>query len=182
MLERYTLDPKGLFKTDCGFAKGGSSFGYWGAGMWVRTLPSRWLGIATPGLLSLAAACGGQKVTVSPAAALPPADPVRVAAAAQPQPTETPESIATPRPTATPSPSPAVTGAPTTAAATLPSPLLPSMNGDLAPPEADVSFSIDVYISPEENPLAIAINATSIAGDQQSVVRTVISIPVGRPL
>ena len=51
-----------------------------------------------------------------------------------------------------------------------------SVNGDLVTPEADGSFSIEVYISPGENPLAIEIIATSITGDQQSVVRTVISI------
>ena len=57
-----------------------------------------------------------------------------------------------------------------------------SVNGDLVTPDADGSFSIEVYISPEENPLAIEIIATSITGDQQSVVRTVIFIPGGRPL
>ena len=57
-----------------------------------------------------------------------------------------------------------------------------SVNGDLVTPEADGRFSIEVYISPEENPLAIEIIATSITGEQQSVVRTVIFIPGGRPL
>ena len=197
--------------------------------MWVRTLPSRWLGIATLGLLSLAAACGGQGITVSPTAALPPADAAPVPATALPLPTETLKPTATPRPTATPGPSPAVTIVATTPTATLPPPLLPtatpfpepttvpsptsrpptaglllevtspsgdvivasdtvtvagftspdatlSVNGDLVTPDADGSFSIELSISPEDNPLAIEIIATSITGDQQSVVRTVIFI------
>ena len=51
-----------------------------------------------------------------------------------------------------------------------------SVNGDLVTPEADGSFSIELSISPAENPLAIEIIATSITGDQQSVVRTVIFV------
>ena len=51
-----------------------------------------------------------------------------------------------------------------------------SVNGDLVTPETNGSFSIEVYISPEENPLAIEIIATAITGDQQSVVRTVIFV------
>ena len=202
--------------------------------MWVRTLTSRWLApiCIGVGLLSLAAACGGQEVTVSPTATLPPADAAPVSTTALPQPTETPKPNAAPRPTATPAPSPADTAVLTTPTATLlppplptaallpgpraatavpsPTPMAPtaglllevmspggdmivasdtvtvagftspdatlSVNGDLVTPDADGSFSIELSISPEDNPLAIEIIATSITGDQHSVIRTVIFI------
>jgi len=200
--------------------------------MWVRTLPSRCLAPISigVGLLFLAAACGGQEVTVSPTATLPLAEAAPSSATPLPQPTETLKPIPTPRPTATPARFPAVTAVPTNptamppptplpttaplpmpATVPSPSPLAPtaglllevtspvgdmivasdtvtvagftsadatlSVNGDLVTPDGDGNFSVEVTISPEENPLAIEIIATSITGDQQSVVRTVIFIP-----
>ena len=52
-----------------------------------------------------------------------------------------------------------------------------SINGNLAIPDADGRFSLELMISPDENPLAIEVIATSVAGEELSLVRTVIFVP-----
>ena len=52
-----------------------------------------------------------------------------------------------------------------------------SVNGSLAIPNAEGRFSLELTISPDENPLAIEITATSVAGEELSLVRTVIFVP-----
>lgn len=52
-----------------------------------------------------------------------------------------------------------------------------SVNSNLALPDADGLFSFDLTITPEENPLLVEVIATSVAGEQLSVVRTVIFVP-----
>ena len=52
-----------------------------------------------------------------------------------------------------------------------------SINGLLTLPDSQGRFSIDLPLSIEDNPLSIEIIATSISGEQRSVVRTVIFIP-----
>ena len=51
------------------------------------------------------------------------------------------------------------------------------VNGNLAIPDADGRFSLELIISPDENPLAIEVIATSVAGEELSLVRTVIFVP-----
>ena len=52
-----------------------------------------------------------------------------------------------------------------------------SVNGKLAIPDVDGRFKIDLTITPEENPLLVEVIATSVAGEQRSVIRTVIFVP-----
>ena len=52
-----------------------------------------------------------------------------------------------------------------------------SVNGVLAPPDAQGLFSLDLPMSSGENPLSIEVIATSISGEKLSVVRSVIFIP-----
>ena len=52
-----------------------------------------------------------------------------------------------------------------------------SVNGNLAIPDADGRFSLELIISTDENPLAIEVIATSVAGEELSLVRTVIFVP-----
>lgn len=52
-----------------------------------------------------------------------------------------------------------------------------SVNGILAKPDAQGRFSVDLLLSLVDNPLSIEVIATSVAGEQRSVVRTVILIP-----
>ena len=52
-----------------------------------------------------------------------------------------------------------------------------SVNGNLANPDAAGRFSLELIISPDENPLAIEVIATSVAGEELSLVRTVIFVP-----
>ena len=52
-----------------------------------------------------------------------------------------------------------------------------SVNGNLAIPDADGRFALELIISPDENPLAIEVIATSVAGEELSLVRTVIFVP-----
>ena len=52
-----------------------------------------------------------------------------------------------------------------------------SVNGNLAIPDADGRFSLELIISPDENPLAIEVIATSVAEEELSLVRTVIFVP-----
>ena len=52
-----------------------------------------------------------------------------------------------------------------------------SINGNLAIPGADGRFSLELTISPHENPLVIEVIATSVAGEELSLVRTVIFVP-----
>ncbi|MCH8831774.1 MAG: hypothetical protein IID00_03390 [Chloroflexi bacterium] len=52
-----------------------------------------------------------------------------------------------------------------------------SINGRLAIPNAEGHFSLELTISPDDNPLAIEVIATSVAGEELSLVRTVIFVP-----
>ncbi len=52
-----------------------------------------------------------------------------------------------------------------------------SVNGVLAPPGIQGRFSVDLPILTNENPLSIEVIATSLSGEQKSVVRTVIFLP-----
>lgn len=52
-----------------------------------------------------------------------------------------------------------------------------SVNGILTAPDAQGRFSVDLLISQDDNPLLVEVIASSVAGEQQSVVRTVIYIP-----
>lgn len=52
-----------------------------------------------------------------------------------------------------------------------------SVNGRLAIPNAEGRFSLELTFPPEHNPLPIEVIATSVAGEQLSLVRTVIFIP-----
>jgi hypothetical protein len=52
-----------------------------------------------------------------------------------------------------------------------------SVNGILVTPDADGRFSIELTADPEDNPLPVEVIATSVAGEQLSLVRTVIFIP-----
>ena len=52
-----------------------------------------------------------------------------------------------------------------------------SVNGNLTIPDAAGRFSLELIISPDENPLAIEVIATSVAGEELSLVRTVIFVP-----
>ena len=52
-----------------------------------------------------------------------------------------------------------------------------SVNGVLTPPDIQGRFSMELPISASENPLSIEVIATSLAGEQKSVVRTVIILP-----
>ena len=51
-----------------------------------------------------------------------------------------------------------------------------SVNGVLALPDSQGRFSIDLPLSFEDNPLSIEVIATSVSGEQRSVVRTVIFV------
>ena len=52
-----------------------------------------------------------------------------------------------------------------------------SINGRLVFPNAEGHFSLELTIPPEDNPLAIEVIATSVAGEELSLVRTVIFVP-----
>ena len=52
-----------------------------------------------------------------------------------------------------------------------------SVNGNLVTPDIDGRFSFELTIPPEENPLVIEVIATSVAGEERSVIRTVIFVP-----
>ncbi len=52
-----------------------------------------------------------------------------------------------------------------------------SVNGRLAIPNSEGHFSLKLTVSPDDNPLAIEVIATSVAGEELSLVRTVIFIP-----
>ena len=52
-----------------------------------------------------------------------------------------------------------------------------SINGRPAIPNAEGLFSLELTISPDDNPLAIEVIATSVAGEELSLVRTVIFVP-----
>jgi hypothetical protein len=52
-----------------------------------------------------------------------------------------------------------------------------SVNGILVTLDADGQFSIELTADPEDNPLPVEVIATSVAGEQLSLVRTVIFIP-----
>ena len=51
-----------------------------------------------------------------------------------------------------------------------------SVNGQLAVPDLEGRFSADLSIAQADNPLSIEVIATSISGEQRSVVLTVIYI------
>ena len=52
-----------------------------------------------------------------------------------------------------------------------------SVNGILAEPDPQGRFAVDLHLSLEDNPVSIEVIATSLAGEQRSVVRTVIYVP-----
>ena len=52
-----------------------------------------------------------------------------------------------------------------------------SVNGNLVTPDINGLFSFDLAITPAENPLVIEVIATSVAGEERSVIRTVIFVP-----
>jgi len=52
-----------------------------------------------------------------------------------------------------------------------------SINGTLAIPNTEGHFSLELTIFPDDNPLAIEVIATSVAGEELSLVRTVIFVP-----
>lgn len=52
-----------------------------------------------------------------------------------------------------------------------------SVNGILAVPDEEGRFSVELPLSARDNPLSIEVIATSVAGEQSSVVRTVILLP-----
>ena len=52
-----------------------------------------------------------------------------------------------------------------------------SVNGNLAVPNAEGRYSLQLTITSDENPLTIEVIATSVAGEELSVVRTVIFVP-----
>ena len=52
-----------------------------------------------------------------------------------------------------------------------------SVNGILAKPDGQGRFSVDLLLSLVDNPLSIEVIATSVAGEQRSVIRTVIFVP-----
>lgn len=52
-----------------------------------------------------------------------------------------------------------------------------SVNGILVTPDAGGRFSIELTADPEDNPLPVEVIATSVAGEQLSLVRTVVFIP-----
>ena len=49
-----------------------------------------------------------------------------------------------------------------------------SVNGILAPPDALGRFSVELLITQDENPLSIEVIATSLSGELETVIRTVI--------
>ena len=112
-----------------------------------------------------------------------------------PVPTPTPTQIPLPSPTAEPTLAPSATLAPLKLEVTSPtkdtvvdsdtitvvgitSPdATVSVNGNLVTPDVAGRFAIDLTIMPWENPLAIEVIATSLAGESRTLVRTVIFIP-----
>ena len=52
-----------------------------------------------------------------------------------------------------------------------------SVNGILSEPDPQGRFTVDLHLSLENNPLSIEVISTSLAGEQRSVVRTVIYVP-----
>ena len=169
-----------------------------GLGRWCFWLAS--LGIVVT--LPIMVACGGQGSTVIPTApasttVFPETDPSPTAQA-----TSTVVPTPTVRPTAVPSPTVPSTLAPTVLPQTaslklevttpaedtvvtsefvtvagLTSPdATVSVNGILALPDSQGRFAVDLPLSFEDNPLSIEVIATSISGEQRSVVRTVIFI------
>ena len=112
-----------------------------------------------------------------------------------PTPKPTPSATATQAPTATPGPTPIpqtaelkleVTFPPgdqtvssetlTVAGLTSPDATV-SVNGNLVTPDIDGLFSFELTITPEENPLVIEVIASSVAGEERYVIRTVIFAP-----
>ncbi len=52
-----------------------------------------------------------------------------------------------------------------------------SVNGSLVTPDIDGLFSFELTITQQENPLVIEVIATSVAGEERYVIRTVIFVP-----
>ena len=134
--------------------------------------------------------------TVTPTPTVPPPTPTSTL---PPPPTPTltptpaPTSTPTPVPTRTPTPNPRAaalklevtvpagdrtvdTDTITVAGLTSPDATV-SVNGQLVTPGVAGRFSIELTITPEENPLVIEVIATSVAGEEKSVIRTVIYVP-----
>jgi hypothetical protein len=52
-----------------------------------------------------------------------------------------------------------------------------SVNGVLVTPDIDGLFSTELTLTQDENPLLIEVIASSVAGEQESIIRTVIFVP-----
>ena len=163
-----------------------------GLGRRCIRLVSLWIVAA----LVILAACGSQEPTAPPATAISPT--------ATPSPTlqTTPSAISTPTfspplaPTAVSSsaspvlqlaglilevstpPEDSMVSSEFVTVAGLTSPdATVSVNGILALPDTQGRFSVDLPLSLADNPLPIEVIATSISGEQRSVVRTIIFVP-----
>ncbi len=150
--------------------------------------------------LSILAACGGEPATpirtataISPAATPSASLTIEPTTAATPK-RATPVPIATISPTlsATPAPAAGPQSADLTLQVTSPegdtvvtSPLITvagltspdatvSVNGILALPDPQGRFSVDLLITQYANPLSIEVIATSLFGELETVIRTVI--------
>jgi hypothetical protein len=137
----------------------------------------------------------------TPAPSLMPTEIPAVVATPIPSPTATTPPIAPPTPPSAPKPTstPGPSTVPQTAALRLEVTFPPedmvvdkdvitvtgisspdatvSINGRLAIPNTEGHFSLQLTISPDNNPLAIEVIATSVAGEELTLVRTVIFIP-----
>lgn len=163
--------------------------------MAVRISQRKWAlaaGLGLIGWLGLLASCGGEEATATPVATVSSTSTPVAAGAPAATLTPTPEPTVAPPATA-PSPAPQTTNLKlelsspagdqvvasdtvTVAGVTSPDATV-SVNGILVTPDADGRFSIDLTADPEDNPLPVEVIATSVAGEQLSLVRTVIFIP-----
>lgn len=163
-------------------------------------------GLGLIGWLGLLASCGGEEATATPVATVSSTSTAAAAGAPSPAPTGTfalppeptvapPATVPAPTSTAAPGPSPVaqtaelklelsspagdqVVASDTVTVAGVTSPdATVSVNGILVTPDADGRFSIELTADPQDNPLPVEVIATSVAGEQLSLVRTVIFIP-----
>ena len=170
--------------------------------MTVRISGRKWAlaaGLGLIGWLGLFAACGGEKATdilvatVSPtstptAAGVPaptatlisPLEPTAAplaTATAVPAPSPVPETAGLKLELSSPAEDQVVTFDSVTVAGVTSPDATVSVNGILVTPDVDGHFSIELTADSEDNPLSIEVIATSVAGEQLSLVRTVIFIP-----
>ena len=154
-------------------------------------------------LLGIFVACGGQGATETPMATAVPVKPapsptiqVTSTVALSPTPSFTLTPTATPTPAVPTKPTPAVLPQAASLKLEVTTPAedmvvtseviivsgltspdaTVSVNGILALPDSQGRFSVDLLLVSEENPLSIEVIATSISGEQRSVVRTVIFV------